>query len=179
MDREIAEREILKRLAANDSLALEMMWNLYSSDLLGYLTSILCSRHEAEDTLQDVFVTVAKKRAAVAKARLLKPYLFRLARNTALNRVRRKKGMRERVREMQQWLVLDGEGEVRNEQTDQVEAALALLPEEQRNVVVLKFYRNKTFREIGQMLDISENTAASRYRYGMNKLRTLLQETSP
>ena len=106
MDREISEREILKRLAANDPLALEMMWNLYSSDLLGYLTSILCSRHEAEDTLQDVFVTVAKKRAAVAKARLLKPYLFRLARNTALNRVQRQKGMRERVREIQQWLAL-------------------------------------------------------------------------
>ena len=139
MDRETADREILERLAANDPSALEMIWNLYSSDLLGYLVSILCSRHEAEDTLQDVFVTVAKKRAAVAKAQLLKPYLFRLARNTAFNRVQRNKVIRERVRQMSEWLVLDGEGEVRNEQTGQVEAALALLPEQQRSVIVLKF----------------------------------------
>ncbi len=75
-----------------------MIWNQYSSDLLGYLVSILCSRHDAEDALQDVFVTIVKKRASVAKARLLKPYLFRLSRNVALNRIKRNKRVRD-------WLV--------------------------------------------------------------------------
>ena len=178
MDR-TEDSDILARLAANDSSALEMIWNVYGSDLLGYLVSIFCSRDEAEDTLQDVFVTIARKRAAVAKARLLKPYLFRLARNAALNRLEHNKRNPERTGEVSQWLALDAEVEVRNEQSEQVEAALALLPEEQRSVIVLKFYRHKTFREIGQVLEISGNTAASRYRYGMDKLRGLLKETAP
>ena len=178
MDRETADGEIRERLAADDASALGMIWDLYSSDLLGYLVSILCSRHDAEDVLQELFGTIARKRAAVARVRLLKPYLFRSARNAALNYIKRSKRMRERTREISEWLVLDGKAEARDEQTGQVEAALASLPEKQRSVIVLKFYRNKTFREIGEMLIISENTAGSRYRYGMNKLRGLLEETS-
>jgi RNA polymerase sigma-70 factor (ECF subfamily) len=176
VNRETADNEIRARLAANDSSALEMIWTLYSSDLLGYLVGLHCSRYEAEETLQDVFVTIARKRNAVAKARKLKPYLFRLSRNVALNRIKRNGRIRERVHEISEWLVLAGEGERRDERTDQVEAALAALPEKQRTVVVLKFYRDKTLREIGEMLGITENTAGSRYRYGMAKLRNLLQE---
>jgi RNA polymerase sigma factor (sigma-70 family) len=58
-------------------------------------------------------------------------------------------------------------------------AALARLPEKQRTVVVLKFFRDKTLSEIGDMLRISGNTAASRLRYGMRRLNTLLAEETP
>lgn len=180
MDREKADNEIRARLAADDSTALEMIWNQYASDLLGYLVCLHCSRHEAEDTLQDVFVTIARKRRSVSRARRLKAYLFGLARNVALNRIKRNRRSRERDHEYTaDWLVCDGggEGECSEGQASlQVASALAALPEKQRCVVVLKFYRDKTFREIGEMLGISENTAASRYRYGMAKLRELLKE---
>ena len=99
MDRETADGEIRERLAADDASALGMIWDLYSSDLLGYLVSILCSRHDAEDVLQELFGTIARKRAAVARVRLLKPYLFRSARNAALNYIKRSKRMRERTRD--------------------------------------------------------------------------------
>ena len=52
------------------------------------------------------------------------------------------------------------------------------MPEEQRTVVILKTWRDKTFREIGEMLEVSENTAASRYRYAMERLRGLMEEES-
>jgi RNA polymerase sigma-70 factor (ECF subfamily) len=55
-----------------------------------------------------------------------------------------------------------------------LQAALASLPRPQREVIVMKIYRQKTFLEISRLLGISQNTAASRYRYGMEKLRTLL-----
>jgi DNA-directed RNA polymerase specialized sigma24 family protein len=64
----------------DDPSALEMIWERYAPDMLGYLTGLHCSRHDAEDTLQEVFVTIARKRESVAKARFLKPYLFQLAR---------------------------------------------------------------------------------------------------
>jgi len=165
-------------LAANDPSVLDLIWTEYSSDLLGYLVTLHGSRHEAEDTLQDVFVTIATKRAQVATARQLKPYLFRLARNTGLNRIKRDKRRREKQPMACDWLVpdaTDAGGEVRS---CRLAAALAELPEKQRAVVVMKFFRDKTLREIGDMLNISGNTAASCLRYGMEKLRLLVREES-
>jgi len=146
--------------------------------MLGYLVGMLCSRHDAEDALQEVFVTVARKRSTVAGARHLKSYLFRLARNVALNRIKKSRRRREREEKATEWLILDSGSEQGDERTRELERALAALPEKQRSVTVLKFYRNKTFREIAEMLDISENTAASRYRYAMAKLKDYMQEAS-
>ena len=52
---------------------------------------------------------------------------------------------------------------------------LAGLPQEQREVIVLKIWHEHTFEEIGELLEISPNTAAGRYRYGLQKLRTCLK----
>ena len=58
---------------------------------------------------------------------------------------------------------------------DQMVWALSQLPEKQRTVLVLKLYRERTFLEISDMLGLSQNTVASQYRYGLGKLRTLLE----
>jgi RNA polymerase sigma-70 factor (ECF subfamily) len=174
------EKQIKASLAANDSSALDLVWNEYASDLLGYLVTIHGSRHEAEDTLQEVFVTIATKRAYVAVARNLKAYLFRLARNSALNRIKREGRRREKLHQTADWLeveVSDAGGE--EDRSGLLATALARLPEKQRTVVVLKFFRDKTLSEIGNMLQISGNTAASRLRYGIEKLKHLLSEESP
>ena len=175
---EEVDNEIRARLAADDSSALDMIWTHYASNLLGYLVSILCSRHDAEDALQEVFVTIARKRSAVATARKLKPYLFRLSRNIALNRIKRDKRRREREDRALHWIEpVDNEGE--DHRRAQLEAALAALPERQRAVIVLKHFREQTFRAIAEMLGISENTAGSRYRYGMAKLKDSIGEARP
>jgi RNA polymerase sigma-70 factor (ECF subfamily) len=159
---------------ANDPSALEMIWSEYSSDLLGYLAGLHCSRVDAEDTLQEVFVTIARKRATVAAARLLKPYLFQLARNVALNRIKRSKRIQGRAGCASDWLTPVDSAEPDEHRIQKLVAALAKLPEKQRSVLVLKFYRDKTLREIGTMLGISENTAASCFRYGIDKLRQIM-----
>ncbi len=176
MDPENVAGKIQSCLAADDPLALEMIWAEYASDLLGYLAGLHCSRQDAEDTLQEVFVTIAKKRASVAAARLLKPYLFQLARNVALNRIKRNRRVRDRVQAMSDWLIPAGPDLRDEERNGQLAAGLASLPEKQRAVLVLKFYRDKTLREIGELLGISENTAGSRFRYGMKKLRNVMVE---
>jgi len=176
MGQKSVEDEARARLAAGDSSALDLIWTHYSSDLFGYLVSLLCSRHEAEDVLQDVFVAIARKRDAVAKARHFKAYLFRIARNVGINGIRKTRRMRARDHEYSDWLLNEKESESGDKRTENLQSALAALPEKQRVVVVLKFYRDKTFRDIGEMLGVSENTAGSRYRYGMKKLRTILEE---
>jgi hypothetical protein len=108
LDPEAVANDIQLRLAADDPAALEMIWSEYASDLLGYLSALHCSRNDAEDTLQEVFVTIARKRAAVAGARLLKPCLFQLARNVALNRIKHNQRIRDRAEYMSDWLVPAG-----------------------------------------------------------------------
>ncbi len=174
MDPEATDKEIRSRLAANDPAALEMIWSEYASDLLGYLSAIHCSRNDAEDTLQEVFITVARKRSSVAGARQLKPYLFQLARNVALNRLKKIKRARARTECMSDWLVPVGPSQPDENRMQELAARLTELPEKQRSVLVLKFYRDKTLREIGMLLGISENTAASCFRYGIEKLRRVM-----
>jgi RNA polymerase sigma-70 factor (ECF subfamily) len=55
---------------------------------------------------------------------------------------------------------------------------LAGLPEDQREVIVLKIWHEHTFEEIGELLDISPHTAAGRYRYGLQKLKSCLKGTT-
>lgn len=174
MDPEFVANEIRSRLAADDPAALEMIWSEYASDLLGYLAAIHCSRNDAEDTLQEVFVTIARKRTSVASARRLKPYLFQLARNVALNRLKRNRRMRDSAECVPDWLVPAQSTPPDEHRIQKLVAGLSGLPEKQRSVLVLKFYRDKTLREIGSLLGISENTAASCFRYGIEKLRQVL-----
>jgi len=174
LDPEAVANEIRSRLAANDPSALEMIWSEYSTDLLGYLAGLHCSRIDAEDTLQEVFVTIVRKRTSVAGARLLKPYLFQLARNVALNRLKRDKRVRDRTECLSDWLAPVEPAQPEEHQIRQLTEGLAELPEKQRSVIVLKFYRDKTLREIGVLLGISENTAASCFRYGIEKLRRVM-----
>lgn len=161
-------------LASDDPAALDMIWTTYASSLLGYLISILCSRHDAEDVLQDVFVTVARKREEVAKARQFKAYLFMLGRNAALNRIKMNRRRLARETKASEWLACEGEPSEAPSEAGRVQAALEALHEEQRSVIVLKFFRDKTFREIGELMGVSENTAGSRYRYGMARLKKII-----
>ncbi len=67
-------------------------------------------------------------------------------------------------------------GENATELADELQTALAQLPQAQREIVVLKVYKNKTFREIAGTFELSLNTVASRYRYATEKLRDLLKD---
>ena len=175
MDKKLPDNMLRAALARNDPAAVELMWNRYAEDLLAYLQAVLCSRHDAEDALQTVFVRIVQKRHRLAKARRLDAYVYRIARNEAFRLIgRRKKGRTiEAVNES--WLIVSEDRREPNDLTEQLQAALARLPQPQREVIVMKIYRQKTFPEISGLLGLSQNTVASRYRYGMEKLRTLLE----
>ncbi len=162
-------------LARNDPAAVELMWDRYAGDLLAYLQAVLCSRHDAEDVLQTVFVRIVQKRHKLAKARHLDAYVYSIARNEAFRLIGRRKRKRkvEAVNEI--WLTVTEEKPGPNELAEELQAALARLPQPQREVIVMKVYKQKTFSDISRLLGLSANTVASRYRYGMEKLRTLLE----
>jgi RNA polymerase sigma-70 factor (ECF subfamily) len=128
---------------------------------------------EAEDIMQEAFVQVWTKRDRLPA---IEPGLvFQQIRRTAINRARQ--DMRRRVREESYAVENEpafcpDDGSVLSEG---LEEALSKLPLDQREVVVLKIWGEQTFESIGNSLEISPNTAASRYRYGLEHLRRLLK----
>ena len=170
------DSEIRNALRRDDMQALELIWDAYGARLHGFLVALLRSHAEAEDVLQDLFVRMAAKRRVMAEARSLCAYVFAMARNGAAEhcRTRRPDETADAAANMQLAAVDPGDENALDPET--VERALATLPAEQREVVVLKLYREMTFEEIGEALGISLNTAASRYRYALEKLRDYLKD---
>ncbi len=130
------------------------------------------SHSEAEDVLQETFVSLLRKEAPPERP---EHYCVRSYRNHALNY---RRGLwRRLLRELEsrRWFE-------RSESEDERERAamrcLEGLPVEQREVIVLKIWHQYTFEEIGGILEISPNTAAGRYRYGLTKLKAALKGES-
>lgn len=174
MDKKLPDNKLQVALARNDPAAVELMWDRYADDLFAYLLVVLCSRHDAEDLLQTVFVRIVQKRHKLAKARRLDAYVFKIARNVAFRFISRRKRERKIEAINESWLIAPEGHQEPNELTEQIQTALARLSQQQREVIVMKIYQQKTFLEISGLLRLSQNTVASRYRYGIEKLRTLL-----
>ena len=175
-----SDRLILDALARGDSSALDWIWDAYAARLLAFATALLCSHHDAEEVLQNVFVKIAQNRARLAAARSLKAYLFTMARNEAMTLARRRGRIEIAVDPAEFGLLpADTPEPPPPEEAEAAARHLAALPEKQREIIVLKIYEEMTFDEISVSLGISLNTAASRYRYGIEKLKRHLNGGTP
>lgn len=128
---------------------------------------------EAEDAVQEGLLRAWRNRRTVND---LRAYAFSCVRSAALDQgkaERRRERREDRVREQAGplgWFAPSGQSESR----DQLQAALARLSDEQREVVVMKVWGGLTFAQIGEALGVPLNTAASRYRYALDQLRKWL-----
>ena len=176
-----SDRLILDALARGDASALDWIWDAYAGRLLAFAAALLCSHHDAEEILQNVFVKIAQNRARLAAARSLKAYLFTMVRNEAYT-LARQRGRRREIPVDPDAFGLIPAAPADPPLPDEAEAAarhLAALPEKQREIIVLKIFEEMTFDEISVSLGISLNTAASRYRYGIEKLKRHLNGGTP
>jgi RNA polymerase sigma-70 factor (ECF subfamily) len=155
--------------------AVELIWDRYANDLLAFIQGALCSRHDAEDVLQTVFIKIVRKRHRLAKARCIDAYVYQIARNEAYRFISKRKRDKKNQEITESWLKAVENNRQSDELTEKLQTALAQLTQSQREVIVMKIYRQKTFLEISRLLGLSRNTIASRYRYGLEKLRNLLR----
>jgi RNA polymerase sigma-70 factor (ECF subfamily) len=158
--------------------ALEKLYDEHAQAVFAYALNMTRNEADAHDVLQEVFLKLARQADGLHALRDPRGYLLRLAHNLMVDHFRRQ-ATQQRATE-----TLGGNEEVLFAPTaDPDEAifrqhlaqALGELPPEQRAVVHLKLWENLTFEAIGAMLDISPNTAASRYRYGLDKLQARLR----
>lgn len=148
----------------------EALYEAQAAALILYGRALGLSHGEAEDVLQDVFRELLRRNEA---PRQPEHYLVRAFRNRALNHRRSLWRRLAREFESRRWFEPEP-GESPRERAAM--RCLATLPPEQREVIVLKLWHRHTFDEIAELLDLSPNTAAGRYRYGLQKLRACLRE---
>jgi RNA polymerase sigma-70 factor (ECF subfamily) len=170
------ETEIRSRVSADDPAALDLIWDQYGARLYCFLVGLLQSSHDAEDVLQDVLVKIASQRARLLEVENLQAYFYSMARNEALTLIKKRTRRHQPIHPDDLWLVPVDDSPLSEDSVQKVRKTLEILPEQQRTVLVLKIYQDMTFHEIADALGISLNTAASRYRYAMDKLRGLLNQ---
>lgn len=156
---------------------IEKLYGLYGESMYRYLSVKLGSALDAEDVLQQVLCRLVRYPLKIRLVRNPRAYVFRMARNEA-NRFLRSRlragheagSISEIAAAIEQTISGPDEGSTRH-----ISEALAKIPAEQREVIVLKVFEGLTFREIAGMRGESQNTVASRYRYGLEKLRQVME----
>ena len=150
----------------------EALYDAQAAALVLYGRALGLSHGEAEDVLHEVF------RALLARPEppdQPQHYLVRAFRNRAFNRKTSLWRRLTRELESARWFERSPDESPRERAAMR---CLGSLPADQREVLVLKFWHGHTFDQIGSLLGISPNTAAGRYRYGLQKLRACLHENS-
>ena len=157
---------------------IERLYDEHAQPLFAFLLNFTRDEADTRDLLQEIFVKLAREPELLRGVREERAFLIRLAHNAAIDLIRRR-GTRERTKEnfAAERISIFAPANDPDENLFREELADALeeLPEEQRAVVHLKLWEGLTFEEIAAALDISPNTAASRHRYALDKLRGRLR----
>ncbi len=172
------DKLLIWRFKLGSTDALRRIYHKYKDDLLKLAVALANDANVAEDSVQDVFVSFAQSAARIQPRGNLKSYLM----TSVANRIRNRRRDRQRHetsgvddsdcaicdrRGPEQWAILSEELELLSD-------AMAQLPYEQREVIGLYMQGGMTFRQIAKARGASINTVQGRYRYGLNKLRSIL-----
>jgi RNA polymerase sigma-70 factor (ECF subfamily) len=157
--------------------ALRKIYEKYYDYLLTVATALLHDVDTAEDVVHDSFVKLSESANLVNPRRSLKWYLVACVSNRARDVLR---GRQRKTVSLDESLSLSSgicgpaSAAICNEEMRLISDALGQLPYEQREVVILRTRGRMTFKAIAEMRQVSIKTVHSRYRYGLGKLKTLL-----
>ncbi len=173
----VSDGELLSRWRSGESDAFPELYRRHAAGLYTYLLSLVGDQEVAADLLQDTFLTLVRKARRIMRelrGRSLGTYLAVVARNRAIDWLRRQKreeSLRHRIRTVR---LLQGGSPAAAISSEEAAELLLSLPAGQREVLVLRFYAGLTFNDIARVLGCPRNTAVSRYRYGLQKLKAAL-----
>ena len=166
------------RVNRGDRDALRRIYEKYKNDLLKLAVALLNDVSLAEDVVNDSFVSFAQSMGDLRLTGNLKSFLTTCVVNHARNiyRARQRKktvGIDQAV-EIKSDSIGPQQAAIFNEEYQRLKNVMAELPYEQRETIILHCLNGTKLRSIARLQNVSVNTAKSRYRYGLDKLRTLL-----
>jgi len=177
--------ELLKRISEKDPQGLKELHQAVSGVMLGIIASILKDQHEAEDTLQEVFLRIWRKADRYLPDRgSPMSWIITIARNAAYDRYRqrsRHQAAQKKVTEDLQDSLSSAPAAashelLKAELCDQIQKALQTLSRDQREAIELAFFSGHTQTEVAERLAIPLGTVKARIRRGMKSLKPLLTQ---
>ncbi|MHC4557210.1 MAG: RNA polymerase sigma factor [Planctomycetota bacterium] len=175
----LEDERLIQELKRGDKQALRMIYMEYKDSLLTIATSLLHDTYAAEDVLHDVFVSFAGSVGGLKLRGSLRSYLIASVVNRVRDKYRKKRHHMVGLDEVAQITSDsdDPEGSVIfSEESQLLTDALAKLPLAQRETIILHLNAGMKFKDIARMQGIPVSTVQGRYRYGLEKLRTILKE---
>ena len=174
-----SDKALILRVKQGCPDSMRQLYERYKDDLLTLANALLNDIASAEDVVHDVFVAFAADIEGFQLRKSLKGYFVTCVRNRSRDRLRTRTRNAEKHAQL---TVPDADHNspaqlaVAAETAQLVRDALGQLPIDQREAVVLHLRGQMTFRQVAALQDVSVNTVQGRYRYGIKKLRSLLQE---
>ena len=175
------DEDLLKAFGAGDERAYARLYDRHRGPLHLYAARMLGDGEAARDLVQDVFLSLFERRAEARDVRSARAWLFTVARNRCLTRLRQRRN-RSRLDEQVAGGMPDAspaadEGD--GEETRLVRRALAELPEEQREILILREYEDLSYREIAAIAQTTEGAVKSRLFRARQALGERLRPAGP
>ena len=163
------DRQVIERVLKGDTDAFNILVREWEKPIFNFILRMIGDRDEAMDLCQDCFMKAYGQLRTLKDRDRFSSWLYRIAHNTCLSRIRKDHG--------KTWVELDpnrSSPTAAPENRIAVEKALQHLPEDQREVIVLKVFHALKFEEIAAIQNAPVSTVKSRLYMGFEKLRSIL-----
>jgi len=174
----LQDRQLINDLKCGSNDAFNLLYEKYIDDLYSLAVNLLADQNLAQDVVQDVLIALVQSADKIRIRTNLKGYLLTCIANRSRDYMR--KNNRRPTVSVSQAIYLKAESPdpaesaIRSEQLRLAANALGQLVYDQREVVVLYLQGKLKFRQIAKLQNVSIKTVQSRYRYGIDKLRSIL-----
>ena len=177
----IEDKSLVKNYIQGDNKSFEILLNRHKSKVFGYIMSKVKNKDIADDIFQDTFIKAINslKKGTYNEEGKFLPWIFRIAHNLIIDHFRRIK-TQKLVNQREDYNLFDfiEDGSltaekkiIKKEIFNDLNRLIDLLPDSQKKVLKLRYYEDKSFKEIAELCDISINTALGRMRYALLNLR--------
>ena len=154
----------------------EKIYLAFHGKVMGYLCARINRRAEAEDLCSDVFEKVFNRYDQYDKSKSsISTWIFTITRNTLIDHYRRTKPQEELDENLSDDTEIDG-NLLQNESLEELAAALRSMPEELRDIIVLRYYDNKPLTEVADMMGLSYGAVKLRHQKALGMLRKALSD---
>lgn len=179
---------LVEAYAKGNNEAFDVLLRRHQSKLYSYIFKVVKNEDIANDIFQDSFVKaiITIKQGRYTATGKFAAWISRIARNLIIDHYRQEKSENQQSSDIESVDVLnrkelsDGtiEDIIIEQQTfDDIRGMIARLPEQQQEVLQLRFYKDLSFKEIAELTNVSINTALGRMRYALINLRRLAKES--
>ena len=171
-----SESTLIQRAKAGNKNAFGKLIQNHQDQILYLAYDMLGNYEEAKDAAQDIFIKVYKKLAVFDQKSEFKTWLYRVAINTCLDILRKKKKM-EKIKintdEILQYSIENNEIKL----DDTFYSAMEILSEKQHSAIILKYFHEYSTKEIAQILDCDIDTVRTHLHRGIHKIRNHLKQS--